>query len=361
MAHQDAGRTRVRAFDTTGDGYVDAFDTTGDGRPDQFDTTGDGYVDAFDTNGDGTPDAFDTNGDGTVDTVKSAAAARRARVVALSGSGSGSVRAQTPPRPRQSVDRTAVVVKLHNSCKKRTMSPPLPGPEVPHTRYTWLLACCTASNTIVALYAFGCVSVLVGTVLLVLNGPAPMSVPGSEEREAWERSDIEDQAFDVPDEYSPDLRYREGTIFGAWWEHLVLGGWICFIVGATINRCKKDAEDAKDADRSDWPHKVKSVATVVAALCFVVSTVIVLMYTGFSGLGIFDVVDEDSSKPHLLEFWSPKCDYVVCWVHEVVGRILVAVVVGAALVLVLALAGLGAAAQEEQKRTNEQRTNHLGI
>lgn len=211
----------------------------------------------------------------------------------------------------------------------------------------------------VALYAFGCVSVLVGTILLIVDGPAPMRAPEPGEREEWERETIETQAFDVPDQYSQDLKHREGTIFGAWWEHLVLVGWICFLISAIIQRCKRKAGHFDGAtgraygarrhascatilvqfascrcsapcsrsksfirDRllKDW----SSVAASVAVLCFVVSTCVVLAFTV-----------EDSEG--LLLFWEVKCDRVVCWVHEFVGRILVTAMVFVALLLLCAI------------------------
>jgi hypothetical protein len=230
--------------------------------------------------------------------------------------------------------------------------------ELEHKHSARLLASCTSCNVnvSVALYAFGCVSVVVGTILLIVDGPAPMRVPEPGEREEWERDTIETQAFDVPDEYSPDLKYREGTIFGAWWEHLVLVGWICFLISAIIQRCKRKAGHLDGATTMQRRHASfrpsvrcalirhrllkdwSSVAATVVVLCFVVSMCVVLAFTGFSNSG------------GLLLFWEVKCDRVVCWVHELVGRILVVVVVCVALLLVWAALLLAEAEQQQQKR-----------
>ena len=375
------------AFDTTGDGRVDSYDTNGDGHPDAFDTNGDGYPDAFDTTGDGRVDAYDTNGDGRIDLVTAVAAPhalaipprrggtymapveaaelRQLRLQELRGVPQQSNTAATvAPQPASPPTRTPRQQPPARACTppgcpraqqvKHTRPPPLPErfqarqlheEQQQHKHNTRLLACCTSCNVSVALYALGCVSVIVGTILLIVDGPAPMRVPESGEREEWERDTVETQAFDVPDEYSPDLKYREGTIFGAWWEHLVLAGWICFLVSAIIQRCKHEA-GRLDGATKDWSY----VATTVAVLCFVVSTCVVLVFTGFSGLGIVDIIDEDDETGNLLQFWELKCDRVVCWVHELVGRILVAAVVCVALCLMFAAVGAAEAAKQEQER-----------
>ena len=71
-------------------------------------------------------------------------------------------------------------------------------------------------------------------------------------------------------------------------------------------------------------------------LSFVVSTCAVLAFT-----------IEDSED--LLLFWEVKCDRVVCWVHEFVGRILVAAMVFVALLLLCATTLF---AEAEQHRRN---------
>ena len=92
--------------------------------------------------------------------------------------------------------------------------------------------------------------------------------------------------------------------------------------GASWARPRSHTAVASCATLEEWDR----TAAYCAALCFVVSTVVVLVFTGFSGFGLsISIVDEDPDSGNLLEFWELKCDRPVCWAHEIIGRILVAV------------------------------------
>ena len=425
------GDGRLDAFGTNGDERIDGHDTTGDGIVDAYDTNGGGRSDLVTalvkpqsgkhmapveaaglrqlrlSQQNSTAAAAATTATAATATTAAAAAAADdddehgddgddlarfhscqseplpgSAVPSSTAEGGASAKA-TPPGQQQQLDSLfarAIARGLTDEDCVRTMRRKIETGSFTAQHYItmWSLRLdgTPTPHVSVALYAFGCVSVLVGTILLIVDGPAPMRAPEPGEREEWERETIETQAFDVPDQYSQDLKYREGTIFGAWWEHLVLVGWICFLISAIIQRCKAKqkaghfdgattmrrrhascatilvqfASCSAPCSRSkscrpnvrcaiirqrllkDW----SSVAASVAVLSFVVSTCAVLAFT-----------IEDSED--LLLFWEVKCDRVVCWVHEFVGRILVAAMVFVALLLLCATTLF---AEAEQHRRN---------
>jgi hypothetical protein len=99
---------------------------------------------------------------------------------------------------------------------------------------------------------------------------------------------------------------------GAMWEIAVAAGWLSF----AVSRRWRDTGDAK----------IVEAAARVAALAFLLVATTILLRTGFSGFGWFGWLRETSQKPTVVQFLWVTCDTPVCMVHEIVARVMLALV-----------------------------------
>ena len=190
---------------------------------------------------------------------------------------------------------------------------PQPGPGDGHITgrqfFSWLLGVGVLAN-------------IAGLVVLVIGGPLPGAAehcsPNCEYGEQTQR-----EAFAEFDEG----HQQQVTLFGAWWEHLILAAYLCYLVAGIGVHIIHEPDAGVP----------KGTLICVGGL-FCVSTVVVSVY-----LVSFDDFD---NWWEVMYFWELACDTtnVMCLVHEIVGRFLLAAVTAIAILLVIAGAAASAAA-----------------
>jgi hypothetical protein len=175
------------------------------------------------------------------------------------------------------------------------------------------------------LLAVGSLANFAGLVVLVVGGPLP-----GDSTQGTALADFDEG------------HRQQVTIFGAWWEHLILAAYLCYLL-AGVALCRLEGRTAPGVGAA--PPPACSAAVACSGGLFCISTVVVLVYL----VSVDNVWD-------LLQFWDElTCDFsnIVCLVHEFVGRLLLAVVTGIALLLLAAAAAaaaMAAAAQAADKK-----------